>query len=269
MSSSVKNNNNNVLHSLQNVENYKGTLNYSMNDILHKKNLLIIDYLKFITERVNLKNTNCNKFILIRGVDTISHVFNLLLYYTKNIDLAFYHGQKAFYFYVEFIEQISDDQHTFLQLNSRDATMFVYKKTIFDMNCEYKKVVDSSLEKMDLLYIHSNIIKSVVSFFVHHPDAENKKRYTENIILKTENIIDALAMSKFNKNAFRIIFTFVEQIGSTDIDCNKYFSILEMVIKKMQKNKFSEIKLLEKMQNGEFYERLERSTEDFVGWFLT
>ena len=125
------------IFSLHNLKNYKEEISYSPKEVINKHNSLIIEYLKFIFENVTLKNMNCYKFIIERGIKTLSHVFNLILYYSKNIDLAFYHGQKAFYYYVEFISQITNVEHKFLQLNSRDAIMFVYKKTIFEIKHEY------------------------------------------------------------------------------------------------------------------------------------
>jgi hypothetical protein len=95
--------------------------------------------MRFISEKTTMKNKLYYKFIFERGIETLLHVFSIIFYYTKNLELTFYHTQKAYYFYIEFIEQISDDNVTFLQLSSRDAVMFVYKKTIFDINNEYKK----------------------------------------------------------------------------------------------------------------------------------
>ena len=89
-----------------------------------------------------MKNYECFIFIIERGIETIMHVFSMLFYYTKNLDLTFYHSQKAYYFYIEFIEQISDDNVSFLQLSSRDATTFVYKKTLYEINIEYKKTMN-------------------------------------------------------------------------------------------------------------------------------
>ena len=37
--------------------------------------------------------------------------------------------------------QIGEDSHTYLQLNSKDAALFVYKKTIFELDNEYRKEV--------------------------------------------------------------------------------------------------------------------------------
>ena len=163
-------NSNSSFYSLLNVENYKHDFNYSTEDILKKHSILLNEYLNFIYENIKLKNKSCNNFIIIRGVETISHVFSIILHYSKNIDLAFYHGQKAFYFYVEFIGQITDEQHSFLQLNSRDASLFVYKKTIFDINNDYRKNTvlhynDFNIKQFEILYTHSCIIKQIISTF--------------------------------------------------------------------------------------------------------
>jgi lipopolysaccharide export LptBFGC system permease protein LptF len=111
------------------------------------------------------------------------------LYYTKNLDLAFYHSQKAYYFYIEFIEQISDDNVTFLQLSSKDATTFVYKKTIYEINNDYKKIAteltndDKSILKYVDTYMY--IYKTLIHTFFNS---------TENININTSNT------SKTSKN---------------------------------------------------------------------
>lgn len=270
------NSNNSAFYSLNNVENYKSTLNYTVSEILNKHNLLIIEYFKFITEKVHLKNNACNKFIIIRGLETISHVFNNILYYTKNVDLAFYHGQKAFYFYVEFIEQISDDQHTFLQLNSRDASMFVYKKTLFDINNDYRKNMDFELtsknysEYFDILQIHTSILKSILSFLIHKCNfsSDEKNSFINSIINKSNHIFDKLSNFKLNKNIYNIIYRFIEQLAK-EIETDKYIEIIELFLKKIQKGKVFEIKIMEKIYNQEFDEKLKDEPDKFISWILS
>ena len=106
MSGAIQNSANNSQYSLQNTENYKTILHCSSNDILTKYNVLVCDYLNFITENISMSNNIFNKFIIMRGLDIITNVFTIILMYSKNIDMAFFHGQKSFYFYVEFIGQI-------------------------------------------------------------------------------------------------------------------------------------------------------------------
>jgi hypothetical protein len=67
---------------------------------------------------------------------------------------------------VEFIEQILDVQHTFLHLTSRDASVFVYKKTIYEIIPENRKdELNDNLQfaKMHLLI---NIFKQIPSEYI-------------------------------------------------------------------------------------------------------
>ena len=170
----------NPKYAINNVDNYYKNINYSYHDILTKFVSSLTEYLKLISEKIHIKKTDCYKFIIERGVDTISHVFSIILYYTKNLDLAFYHSQKAYYFYIEFIEQISDDNVTFLQLSSKDATTFVYKKTIYEINNDYKKIAteltndDKSILKYVDTYMY--IYKTLIHTFLNS---------TENININT------------------------------------------------------------------------------------
>lgn len=126
-------------NSLHNIENYKSVFNYSTTEICAKYFTLVREYLVQCVDTIFMENQQYFKYIICKGIETISHVFNIILLYTKNLDLTYYHCQKSFYYYVEFIGQIGDDNHSFLQLNSKDAALFVYKKTIFDINNEYRK----------------------------------------------------------------------------------------------------------------------------------
>ena len=131
-------------NSLQNIENYKkdsgdAVVSYNEMDIYMKYVNVINQYLLFGIETIKNKNSEYLKYILIKGLFTISHVFKMLLLFTQNLDLTYYHCQKSYSYYIEFIGQIGDDAVTYLQLNSKDAALFVYKKTVFDINQEYKK----------------------------------------------------------------------------------------------------------------------------------
>lgn len=125
--------------SLQNLENYKNDYTHSASEIFTKYKGLITEYFIQCIDNIYIKNTRYYKYILIKGVDTLTHVFKFLLLYTKNLPLTYAHCQKSLYYYVEFICQIGDDAHSFLQLSAKDAALFVYKKTIFDINNEYRK----------------------------------------------------------------------------------------------------------------------------------
>jgi hypothetical protein len=124
---------------LNNKDNYKESLSSSLQEILVKFVSVIIEYVRFISEKITMNNEQYYRFIFERGLQSLIHVFSIIIYHTNNLDLTIYHCQKAYYFYIEFIEQIADDNVTFLKLSSKDAVMFVYKRTIFDVNNEVRR----------------------------------------------------------------------------------------------------------------------------------
>jgi len=218
---------NNSYYSLNNIDNYREKIGDSFPDIVKKQIAVFVEYLHFISENNKIQTIGCNKYLLIRGLETISHVFHMILYYTKNSDLAFYHSQKAFYFYVEFIEQITDDKHTFLNLNSRDASLFVYKKTIFDVNNEYRKNMISNIdtEILDTLYLNSKIVKHIFLHFFQKKDFIFHKDDLQNIIQK----IDAFFHKHGNTLNTSTISSLLTTMDSND-NHSDLFLLLESVM---------------------------------------
>ena len=97
-------------------------------------------------------------FIIRRGLETMKHCFKTIFLYSKDIDITFFHCKRAYCYYIEFMGQISDNSHSYLQLNSKDAVLFVYKKTLFEMNSDFKK--NFTLEPSDVKYLKlvSNLV---------------------------------------------------------------------------------------------------------------
>jgi hypothetical protein len=145
--------------------------------ILEKYTSLIFEYLLFFFDKIKYakKRQTYFKYIFERGFDTVTSVFTGMLLNTKNVDLSLYHGQKSLYFYIEFIEQISDAQNSFLQLSSRDAVMFVYKRTIFELNKDMVKTptntnANANAITMTLLNTYAGLIKGYAALFVASAD---------------------------------------------------------------------------------------------------
>ena len=131
-------NNKNSKVTLLNLDNYNKSLDSSNKLILRSYANIVSEYLLHISDNIVVQNKNYFSFVVKRGLETIKHVFNILLLYTKNLDLTIHHTKKSYLFYVEFIGQIGQDNHSYLQLNSKDAILFVYKKTIFDIDQHIK-----------------------------------------------------------------------------------------------------------------------------------
>ena len=180
-------------YSLYSIDNYKKTINVTINDIFEKYNLLIIEYFK-----LNITG----KFIISRGLDTISHVFELMLFYTKNIDMTYYHSQKAFYFYGEFISQIIEDPNNYLQLSSKDASLFVYKKTIFEiMQKNVNMITEEDKHKLSILNIYITILKKICE--------NNTLKYIELVVKQLNN-------PKFDKEYYELILLFVQNVSKQE-----------------------------------------------------
>ena len=165
-------------YELQNIENYNKTITDNEDEIYSKYTNIIIQYLLLGIEKIKNQNVEYVKYILIKGVFTISYVFKMLLMYTCNLQLTYHHCQKSYSYYIEFIGQIGDDAVTYLQLNSKDAALFVYKKTIFDILEEVKKKyteVDVNDKKNKNVSIMMDIYNKVIETEITHLTAEQLK----------------------------------------------------------------------------------------------
>ena len=121
------------------TENFNSTFQDNYSTIFFQYMRIINEYLKHCEDNIFIQNLVYKNYIIKNGLSSITHIFKFLLIYTKNLDLIYYNCQKSYVYYIEFISQIGDDNHTFLQLNSKDAALFIYKKTIFDINNDIRK----------------------------------------------------------------------------------------------------------------------------------
>jgi len=207
----------------------------------------------------------------MRGLETITHVFKNILLNTKNLEMSYYHGQKAFYYYVEFIGQISEEQNQFLQLSSRDATMYVYKKTIFEIVSEHKKSsvsLDKELEvKLKGLKFHTQIHKSIIRFFL-----ENKKNAEcDTFIKKFEILADKMNSVVLLNEDLEAIEILIEFLSSKIISTDKYLNIISFLMKRVCKIKYllKEKKINQKILDEQFNKMLDQSPECFINWVVS
>ena len=249
--------------SLQNLDNYRKNIDNTTSEITEKYYMLIAEYFKFITENIKVKNSNFSKFIITRGLDTITNVFNSIFYYTKNIDLTYFHCQKSFYFYVEFVGQISEDEKMFLQLSSRDATLYVYKKTIFEINNECKNTCESSKLLNDQIAIingYINIYKTLVYKIIQI----DRKNINNNLYIETfEKICKKINKTNLNNENVVLLNTIIDRLYFLISDVDYFFDIVQEFTKKM---KLTHLKKCEKKLCSE---ELNETSDKFVSWLLS
>jgi hypothetical protein len=234
--------------SLQNIDNYKKKIDGKTNEIIDIYSKIIIEYLRYIIKTITIKNSKVSKFIISRGLNTITHVFTNLLYYTKNVDILTFHCEKAFYFYVEFVTQISEDDKTFLQLSSRDATNYVYKKTIFDINYEVKRtIVEETAETqntLDVVNSYINIYKILTEKLIHSEVFYSTSHKIH--IDRVENIIKILNCTTFNIDDVKCLETVFDALCNKITNLDTFYDVILRIIKKIIK----ELSILKNIDNN-------------------
>lgn len=195
-------------NNLQNIKNYNKKLDMSKKNIYSNKYIDIIhQYLLYSSENTYIQDRKYFNYIIVKGIETLTNIFNILLLYTKNIDLVYYHCQKSFYYYLEFIGQISNENNSYLNLSSKDAVLFVYRKTIFKINQEYRSsFLNTDEEKIFLLDI-SNIIKEIntlLEYQIIHIECNTIEKKMRKIISNNSNIFKYIY---YKDNLYKILVT--------------------------------------------------------------
>ncbi len=253
-------------YSLHNSDNYKKELDTEITDVVQKISQLFIDYFKFIIENIKLKKSTFSRFIIIRGLDTIVNVFNYILLYTKNIDLVYFHCQKAFYFYVEFVGQISEDEKMFLQLTSRDATTYVYKKTIFEMTSDIKKnneeVSDYTRLKIEIINAYIDIYKTLLLKIINDDFTNVKNLENIQLIYKKLNGLT-------NKTNLKHLNQIIELLYNRIENSEYFFDVCLLIVKKFTKKQEVINNCFNKFLSEEFKDKLEDTSEKFAAWLMS
>ena len=145
---------------------YKKNITYKLKDVLETYSKIIKDFCILFYEKNKIKNIKYFEFILERGIKTLNHVFIFLLMYVKNLPIVLNECKKSYFYYIEFIEQIMDEEYNFLHLSSEEATLFVYKKSIYEISNNYRKKNSKiGIEEEDFLKnlsIEINIINNKI-----------------------------------------------------------------------------------------------------------
>jgi len=267
--------------SLYNIDNYKKNYSNEIQDYINSYVVLIKYFIQLICESSEIKDLENCKFLILRGVDCLAHIYNILLLYTKNIELVTYHCNKASHYFVEFISQIGSDSHSFLQLNTKDAILFVYKKTIFDINQEFR--TNYKYNDKDNFYIHNikiftlsfnKMINIIICCFISHnkKDIFNSKTILKFINEKIDLLININHYTKnslesnetFMKNKLTIIdFFILRELNAEDL------LYIELLIKKINKANYETKKIYNKLQHPDFDDNKRKLTiNKLIKWVL-
>jgi len=245
---------------LSNRKNYKDTFDTSNCLVYQKKYMEIVNaYLEYAVENINIRNPVYFSFIIHRGLASIFHIFNIIFLYTKNIDLTLIHCKKALYYYIEFIGQIGDESHSYLQLNSKDATLFIYKKTIFEIDGEHRK--QFVLDEKETQFINTlttiNIIANELLLFILQEkgplDIIKKEVIINYTIQHTKKLLQKLLNKKYlsslSTESLTMILFFIRFLQLQNLPLERFLEVCEVFFKKLHKKKLTTKQLKSKLYN--------------------
>ena len=239
---------------------------------------IIGGFLIHISESITLHNKDYYEYIVSRGLDTLKHCFNLLLLYTKNISVVSQYCKRALCYYVEFIGQIAQDSNSYLELNAKDATLFVYKKTIFEIDTEYRKNYISKVEEapfFELIAVNTEIYNNLLFNNLHlrfKVDAWGKVDMG-SIVKQSTTSFDKL----YNKNTSiedniiqnKSIESFINIIHGQVVSVEKYIELCHTFIKKGKKKNITIAMIRDCFYMEEYIPNLTKlSSLKFVNWMF-
>ena len=258
---------------LSNVENYKNELDSNEHILFLKYVGLIHELFQGCTEKIYIQKEDYLKYIMIKGIKNTFYIYNFLLLYTKNVELAIYHTQKSIIYYIEFISQIGEDTNNLLQLNSKDATLFIFKKTIFEVNDDTRKNYKenkATSEKLDMLQLYIGFYNNILTQVISEYDFKinNTISLQKIIFTKLYNIVEMMVqipiIYKHNATSIKekletlhILLDTLNNYYKYDFINNNYLYLIEYCIKKLPKVDIDNVKINNKLSMVDIEEKLQ------------
>lgn len=269
-----------------------------INEYISKYVIIITEFILYNSSKKHYRTLDYNQYVTHQGIQTLFHIYHQLLMHTKNIDLVSYHVQKAYYYYIEFISQINKEQHSFLQFNIKDAIMFIYKKTIFNLDKQLTNALNISKDEEHILRTLYDITNKINHLLIYVTDiirinsnndddnndnnlieinSDTCDTLTEEIFFKSSNQTDTVESNKNTETN-----NTVSETKKID-DYDRLTYIIQKLIKDICKNnesnlisdKINDILMIyktvirEKTYNGQKYNYTKLSVKDTLVAFTS
>lgn len=238
---------------------------------------MIQEYLIFCYNDQSLKENNNKQYLINRGLNMLYYIFTTIFLYTKNLEITIYHCKKAFYYYVEFLGQIIEQDNTYLQLTSKDAILFVYKKTIFEINEQEKKTLSNTEDetiKINIIFDTCQLYVDLISYIFQkeNMDTITMQKYHKKIKKNTKIIEKIINMNYFkdkNRNKINVISYFIKYMGIQKLTCDDLFQYVENFVVELKTSNCNKEQIHEKTLNIDFEKNIETySKKKFIKWLI-
>ena len=150
----------------------------------------------------------------------------------------------------------------FLQLTSRDATTYVYKKTIFDLNMEFKKPPTNEAEfrgKLETISAYVNLYQTYLLKVIHA-----KKMELSNLDYLTK-----LPEKLNHLPKIKVLEGIVERLYHKIADIDAFFEVNALLLKKVVKTPNLLCNAEKNIKADVFDEKITETPDKFVAWFLS
>ena len=224
---------------IQNTNNYLKDFNHPLPIILKEYVNILKEYFNYFSCYIK-KNDYEKLNIITKGLESISHIFTFIILYTKNLELAIFHTKKSYLYYFEFISQIGDESNSFLKLNCKDAILFIYKKTIFEIIKKDDIVFDKKNKFFcQILKKFTELTKNIYFYNIHHlinTSCSLEKHIIEDNIKKINEsitkIIQIICKKYKEIDLFEKIFKLTYYFENIKLNPSDYIFILKSILKK-------------------------------------
>ena len=238
---------------------------------------MIQEYLIFCYNDESLKDNNNKQYLINRGLSMLYYIFTTIFIYSKNLEITIYHCKKGFYYYVEFLGQIIEQDNTYLQLTSKDAILFVYKKTIFEINEQEKKTLtmtEDETAKVNIIFDTCQLYIDLISYMFQKEniDTIDMQKYHKKIKKNTKTIEKIINMNYFkeiNISKINVISYFIKYMTIQNLNCDDLFQYVEYFVVELKTKHCNKEKIHEKTLEADFQNNLEsNSKKKFIKWIL-
>ena len=225
---------------------------------LFTSNMMIIDFKK-------------EENILTEGVEGHSLLFVL----NGEITIS-----KALTLVTNKMDENDNREKTLTKLNSKDATLFVYKKTLFEINNEYRKSFCLQ-EKNKLIYnylsLSTTIINEIIIYILDNEHMKEDTRisyimYIQKMVGKILKKINSINTDTANKILIYEVYLYyknqLDLLKLTD-EC-KFLNLTLLFFKKSNSKMLTKDIIKQKMSSPNILEKLENYTPlKFTNWLLS
>ena len=270
---------------LSDINNYNDNINVNACVLFLKYVGIIHELINTLMDNIHVNHPEYLKYLLIKGIKNTTYIYTFLLLYTKNINLTIYHTERSILYYVEFIGQINQETNNFLKLSTTDATLFIYKRTIFDINCEFRNnyiETDETKNTMNKLHQYIDIYNASLMLYVNTFDFKTFTQYDlqKNIFTKLYKISESLIhIPSFCVNTNTSECEAMEKISVMISEIRKfhhykfikdeYLSIVNCIIKKFLSKSINMDGFINKINDINFEGRIKNMSITRITNYLT